>query len=357
MKKLNLMKKEQTVKLSDVAEILSPKPIEGELVKVLRTSDMSYPLNYDKIKVNTPTTVKLKKGDIVFPIIGKPNLYLYYEPDEIEIYAGKNYVVARYTNIQPEYLYLYLKSEVAEIIMDTLMVGGVIPHMTKRDIINLPVIQPKKSSPNYVSSFLSVIQNDRKQYLPNENAISQMMRNKEKLSDISSKDVEKKPESIEEILNMELADNVKIQNEEKLRSFLHDDVKELNACFNSKAWKATLIMAGSILEAVLIDWLSEIKGVDYFNIDYMVTDKKFGSQKRADLIDYIDKIKYIERPNWMREAEEAHEIIKKRNLVHAKLGINSSDINEEKCRRQVIVYLTDILRTRGVEEDCKAGLS
>ena len=40
----------------------------------------------------------------------------------------------------------------------------------------------------------------------------------------------------------------------------------------------------------------------------------------------------------------------KRNLVHAKLGINSDEINEETCR-MVINYLRDVIKTRGIEEN------
>ena len=147
---------------------------------------------------------------------------------------------------------------------------------------------------------------------------------------------------------MELLERLKVHSTNQLQEMLRDDWKELNDCFRVGAYKATLILAGSILEAVLIDWLSEIKGHDYFAEDYMVTDRN-GRQKRADLIDYINKIKYIERPHWVGEATKAHEIRKKRNLVHAKLGINSDEINEETCR-MVINYLRDVIKTRGVEE-------
>lgn len=34
---------------------------------------------------------------------------------------------------------------------------------------------------------------------------------------------------------------------------------ELRTCFNSNAYKAAIILAGSILEAFLIDWLSKYK--------------------------------------------------------------------------------------------------
>mgnify|MGYP001077431275 FL=1 len=147
---------------------------------------------------------------------------------------------------------------------------------------------------------------------------------------------------------MELLETLKVHSTNQLQEMLHDDWKELNDCFRVGAYKATLILAGSILEAVLIDWLSEINREDYFQKDYMVTDRN-GRLKRADLIDYINEIKYIERPHWIDEANKAHEIRKKRNLVHAKLGINSDEINEETCR-MVINYLKDVIKTRGIEE-------
>ena len=83
---------------------------------------------------------------------------------------------------------------------------------------------------------------------------------------------------------------------------------------------------------------------------YLINDGKtalidtleFGSKD-----DYINEIKYIERPHWMEEASKAHEIRKKRNLVHAKLCIKSDEINENICK-QVIEYLKDVLKTRGV---------
>ena len=42
----------------------------------------------------------------------------------------------------------------------------------------------------------------------------------------------------------------------------------------------------------------------------------------------------------------AHQIRKKRNLVHAKLGIAADEVNEETAR-MVIEYLDKVLRTRG----------
>lgn len=56
------------------------------------------------------------------------------------------------------------------------------------------------------------------------------------------------------------------------------------------------------------------------------------NKKRADLYDYIKKIKFIKESkgsDWNDEESKANEIREKRNLVHAKLGINSDEINEK----------------------------
>lgn len=158
---------------------------------------------------------------------------------------------------------------------------------------------------------------------------------------------EEKAVSVGDILSTELVMNVRMYQQAQLRTLLMSDMQELNACYKAKAYKATLILAGSILEAVLIDWLSEIKGKDFFSEEFMVKDRYTNKIKRADLIDYINEIKYIKRPDWAVQAQEAHSIRKKRNLVHAKLCINNDEINETVCR-QVIEYLQNILRTRGV---------
>ena len=41
------------------------------------------------------------------------------------------------------------------------------------------------------------------------------------------------------------------------------DMNELRSCFTSGTYKAAIILAGSILEAFLIDWLSEIHDKDF----------------------------------------------------------------------------------------------
>ncbi len=110
---------------------------------------------------------------------------------------------------------------------------------------------------------------------------------------------------------------------EKYLAEIHNDIGV------GSFYSATILM-GSVLEAFLIDWLSEIDGKDYFHEDYMIVDKKYNHPRRADLKDYIDEIQK-KRPDWIAGAKKATEIRKKRNLVHAKLYIEEGEVSQEIC--------------------------
>ena len=129
------------------------------------------------------------------------------------------------------------------------------------------------------------------------------------------------------------------------KEIILEDMKELKKCFNDGAYKATIILAGSILEAFLIDWLSEIEGKNYFKQDKMIYDNYRKRRRRANLKDYIKAIKVLNNPSWRDAATKADEIRKKRNLIHAKLYIKDTDISKETCT-EIIDYLEFVINTR-----------
>lgn len=339
-----LLQQETLVKLGDITEIIMPRPVTDMLGKVVGMTDLKYPLDTDSIVENTATSVVLQKNDIILPSVGSVKPFLIADELDEKIYANRNMFVLRCKDIQPEYLYLYLNSEVCQTILDSQKLGCFISKITMKAAKDIPVIMPTKDEQEYSLQAQILTHIERRSYQFKSDVESRVLAYWKAINRNSNKKLKK----VEDILEMELLETLKVHSTNQLQEMLHDDWKELNDCFRVGAYKATLILAGSILEAVLIDWLSEIKGPDYFTEDYMVTDRN-GRQKRADLIDYINEIKYIERPHWIDEATKAHEIRKKRNLVHAKLGINSDEINEETCR-MVIDYLRDVIKTRGVEE-------
>ena len=336
-----LLSTEKTIPLGAVAEIKFPKPIDAMIGKVISVKDLKYPFDCQGVKDRKITDVEIKKNDILFPIAGPRNPYIFTEEFSEPIYANPLTAVIRCTNILPEYLYLYLNSEVCRIIVQSQSSGTAIKRINLAALREIPVVVPKESAEVYQSQVYALTHIEK--------TYCESLTHQRKVLDDYQKVLAEQGyqpnDCIGDILNVETAKKIRVFDEENMRSFLTADLKELNSCFRAKAYKATLILAGSILEAVLIDWLSDIDGVNYFQEEYMVQDRRTGRQKRAELIDYINEIKYIERPHWMEEASKAHEIRKKRNLVHAKLCMNSDAVNEDVCR-QVIEYLKDVLKTR-----------
>lgn len=326
------LKKEKTVHLSTIASVIKPRPIRGERAKVIGVRDFAYPLSCEKIGEGWKTDTLIRKGDILCKNGMTDKLYLLLDEINDEVYAGANDIVIRSNNSgEAAYLYSYIQSETGRTVISANTTGTVLPRMLKRDWEQLPVILPKRPFGDYEKYFR--LKNYQQKSASEYNAF------------FSSFSQIEESCSVEDILNVEMIMEVKLYKGETIRNFLQEDLKELNACFRAKAYKATLIMCGSILEAMLIDWVSERHNKNYFEEDLYVLDRN-GRNKRADLIDYIDIIKEIKKPSWMEQAGKAHIIRKKRNLVHAKLCLKSDDINEGVCL-EVIEYLKDVLRTRG----------
>lgn len=328
----HFLKQERTVPLSTIASVIRPRPVHGERAKVIGVRDFKYPISCEEIGEGWKTDTLICKGDIICKNSMTDKLYLLLDELSEEIYAGANDIVIRPNNIEEAaYIYSYIKSETGRTVISANTTGTVLPRMAKRDWENIPVILPKKSLIEYEKYFR--LQHYQQKSVSEYNDFFGFF----------SQDPD--VHSVEDILNMEMVKNVRLYKGEIIREFLEEDLKELNACFRAKAYKATLILCGSILEAVLIDWVSEKHRKNYFNEDLYVQDRN-GRSKRADLIDYINIIKEIQKPAWMEEADKAHFIRQKRNLVHAKLCLKSEEINEMVCR-EVIDYLNDVLKTRG----------
>lgn len=330
------LKKEDIILLNEVAEVMRPKPdmLQKNSSNYFCTSAWEYPLSYEKLREGVVTDITLQKGDIIFQ--SQNRFYLMDEEPDRELYPSPNHLVIRPISIQPEYLYLYLKSDTGKTIIDTYTTGLTFSRVKRSDLSNIPVIRPTKEAEEYRHLFY--LQNYKVDDVAVFNQINKYFTALKKPAE---------PE-IEDILEMELADKLKIYKQDTLQNFLSEDLKELNACFRAKAYKAAVILAGSILEAVLIDWLSEKHNKNYFKEKCIVTDRRTGKKKQADLMNYIDEIKDIERPKWVEEASKAHLIRQKRNLVHAKLCLKADKVDEAVCR-QVIDYLKDVLKTRGVQ--------
>lgn len=318
----NKIKNEKTVQLDEVAKILRSNKTNCENHKAIYYGDCSYPLNKQNIRVTNRAGIKLITDDIILFPNGK--MYLFKEEAK-DFYSSTMSIVIRPKSILPEYLYLYLISDTAQILFDAHKQGSVIERISTKDLSSIPVVLPKNSEEMYKQTFQTM-------YYGTKSA-NEIYKSIDELSINEN--------TIEGIFNEELMRKMQFVKDKNVAKMLTEDIEEINSCYKVKAYKATLILAGSVLEAFLIDWLSEIEHRNYFNVEYVVPGKK-----HPELYDYINAISEIKKPEWMIESQNAHEIRTKRNLVHAKLCLKkSNEINDETCKK-VIEYLSGIIETR-----------
>ena len=165
-------------------------------------------------------------------------------------------------------------------------------------------------------------------------------------------------------------DNLKetLYNKSQIRESIVSDLEEILKCYNAGAYKAAIILIGSILEAFLIDWISEkdkgkVKDNDYSkknNYPYEIfKSKKDGKphKKYIKTLDgYITRLQEsynenIDRPPWSK----ANKIKDKRNCVHPKklFYAKKNELNQRACW-VLYGYLLDIMKHR-YNKGLKAG--
>ena len=133
---------------------------------------------------------------------------------------------------------------------------------------------------------------------------------------------------------LEEIETVRLYKKELIASLLKDDLVEINHCLDVDAYKSTLILCGSILEAILLDWISEIEQRNYF-----------AEEKDPGLNDVIKKLQIQ-----LGEAKEnALRIKDKRNLVHPRRLLRNDEKIDKKLCAKVIADLRVVLNQRGLD--------
>ena len=235
------LKKEEIVKLGDIAEIIRARsndiPTIGHAIKEI---DLEYPFSTEGITAKRACMVMLDEKDILISEKGT----VFFIPEgslDNRIYAEKDMVVIRCRKINPEYLFWYLKSKIGMLVIESEIKGVGLEAVGARNIRELPIIKPRDSVQKYIDAVETIIHKER------------MYEQQTKFE--QGREEEKEAEYITDILDIEIVHTVRIYRQKQLKNLLDNDIRELNSCFKSKAYKATLILAGSILEAVLIGFL------------------------------------------------------------------------------------------------------
>lgn len=317
--------------LKDIAELVSvptDKDIEG---KFIDSKHFEYPLVYDKLPVAKLTrAIRLIKGDIIGLLVGdQPKFYLYNNDfKDVFIKAG-NYCIIRVKNKKNNnYLVTYLNDEKARLYFASTKRGMYIPTLTKSDFGELKVIIPSDEMIKNADESMEYTMNSKK-LSPYE--INELIRNSYK--------ADYKNES-QKMINEDIMSAISKMKNKAIREVINDDLNEVEICFDKKAYKAAIILCGSILEAVLLDWLSE-----YENTEDILDVAKSEDGRDLELSKIIYKLKELVRPYWY-ESSKAHEIRKTRNMVHPKECIkNNTKVSVDECRK-IINDLNDIIESK-----------
>lgn len=235
-----VLRNEQLVNLSDLAEVIPSYCITDRKSKEVMALDGNqmprYPYDSNRDTVQyIKTTVQLHKGDIVE---NRGKFFLVDKESDFEIYAPAATNVIRVNgNVSAEYLYLYLTSQIARRIRNVLIIpSGEKSPSSSRRLDEFPIVLPKEAEEIYRKCFEKIASPDERVY--------------QKLNPPEPQN------TVTEILQAELIETIKLNNEELLRSQIRNDLREFNACYEAGSYKAAILMVGCILEAFLIDWLS-----------------------------------------------------------------------------------------------------
>lgn len=315
---------EKTTKLSEIAEILIPRRVEKQQ-KTIFWRDCQYPFKSELIKeTDKSSNVLVQKGDII--VSPRSEFYLFDSEIEENLYVSHMYKIIRPMSGFSEYLYLYFNSETAKTIIESISSACTMQYyLTKSKLCSFPVILPEKHLDDYRKAFQLIVYGG--------NSVSDYL-------DVSSL-LDKGLNSLEAIFSNEISENLlKIKNE-NIKNVIEADLAEVNSCFKVKAYKATVVLIGSILETYLTDWLGEIHKKDYFKYRYRLPDGRF-----ADLKDIIDEIGGLKYPDWMQERENAHEIRNMRNSIHSSYLLKRELVLDEAICKKMIEYLNEIIEAR-----------
>lgn len=330
------LKSEHILRLSDIADIIDVYfPPEAPAVKarVLNPDKVpSYPYVPEKDSIEYPASnTLLRKNDIV---AYKNGYFLVDKDSDVGVYAPPQSKVYRTRNISPEYLYLYLTSKIARRIQCAYSVpsGDWICAKLYQDK-DFPIVLPKEDGLFYKEQFVHISNPDQRIY---ESYFKPVYAT-----------------TVDEALRIEcteIIEKLKYKSNEQIKELLKNDVAELERCFSAKSYKAAIVMAGSLLETFLIDWLSSIDGINYFKQDLQVPKKINGEVKMvsADLNGYIQELKKRNGPEWNNCANGADMIRNKRNQVHPKRYLKESKKIDETICRTAIERLKDIIASRNL---------
>ena len=281
-------------KLADVNKVNSVKRgdlVQGQVFKWSLLGIGKLPYNPNKLPITEgdATNQVLAEGDVivtpncskVFLVTGKLN-GVYAPAHSYHIRLKPNSAVSA------QYLCLYLKSEVAKKYSLKMAVGSVIPRIVLKDFRQLPILLPDNDTLAKSDELYQRLQTPDSD-LDKINNLIAGTHDQGRLQDSFL---------LEELEKLRISKRVII---EKL---IKDDLKELKVCIDKGLYKSSMVICGSILEAIILDWLSETEKHDYYR-----DNAEISLSKAITLLKKLGELDY-------EAANAAHNIRTMRNLIH-----------------------------------------
>lgn len=253
------------------------------------------------------TNQVLAEGDIIIT----PNCSKVYlvNADLAGVFApAHNYLIRLNANttLSAQYLCLYLQSESAKKYSLKMTVGSVMPRLNLKDFKQLPILLPDddilaKSDELYRR--LQAPETD----IDKINRLILGVKDKGRLQDS---------------FLLEELDKLRISKRVVIDKLIKDDLKELKVCIDKGLYKSSMVICGSILEAIMLDWLSETEKHDYYRDDAEISlSKAITLLKRLGELDYDS-------------ANAAHNIREMRNLIHPRNYFqNQGKVTKRECMK------------------------
>lgn len=312
--------KEQFFALGDVADIRAPdKAQSGSRGKLLDAGDLHYPLSIESLQLGEITNIELRNGDIVVT----PSLELVYLVEMIgnhKIYLSRPLLLIRIREefVDPYFLTLYLKSKAAKEYALSVTQGSAIKSLAHFSVPIPDLLTQRRSKELFDCIYASPL----KEIGDFQKEISSGVPSAE------GKELQK--QALQESMG------VLIRTKRKLvKAIIGEDLREMDGCIANSYFKSFLVLSGSVVEAVLLDWLSDIDHRNYFD----------PSIKDVSLFTIIKKIH--EAGALSDEGKErADRVRNNRNIVHPRRHLSSGlDINEDLCK-EVLEDIKHVLEER-----------
>ena len=309
--------------LTEIAEVKMPRRLDKP-ARTLSPRNFVYPFPTQIPIIEKSTDITLRQWDIVVSSLDVSKAFLILETPTDDVRSSPlTYVIRpRLDLISPYYLLLYLTSDTARKYAMRYRRGAVISRIDLQILRGFPIVIPsiqtqKQSQQLFQRLFL------RKA----EDPISEINEFLFTLHRLPQKAIQKE-------FILEVITNLQHEKKQLIGELLVSDFQEIHNCLNIGAHKSCLILCGSVLEAVLVDWLSEIEQKDYFD-----------SNDRLMLGRLIEKLRGPLGDAYFKKAQR---IAKGRNLIHPREVLKSTQRIDGATCRTVIADLKDVLKQRGL---------